>query len=270
MRPIRFVSATSTALLAAVLALVVTDAPAADAAAGPAYVALGDSYSSGVGAGGYLSASGSCERSVRAYPQLWAAVHAPSSFAFTACARARTADVLSGQLGPLGPSTRLASITIGGNDAGFADVMTTCLLGSDEGCLNRVAQARSYTDTTLPGLLDDLYAAIRAKAPAARVVVLGYPRLYRPGGSCLLGMSDAKRTAVDGEADELDAVIAGRAAAHGFVFADVRAAFGPHEICSSGQWWLHSLTYPVEESYHPTSAGQTGGYLPVFAAAAGE
>jgi hypothetical protein len=36
------------------------------------YVALGDSYSSGVGAGSYTSSSGSCDRSTKAYSQLWA------------------------------------------------------------------------------------------------------------------------------------------------------------------------------------------------------
>lgn len=48
----------------------------------------------------------------------------------------------------------------------------------------------------------------------------------------------------------------------------MRPAFAPHEICSH-DWWLHSLTYPVQESYHPTANGQARGYLPVFTAAAG-
>jgi hypothetical protein len=34
------------------------------------YVALGDSYSSGVGAGSYISSSGSCDRSTKAYSEL--------------------------------------------------------------------------------------------------------------------------------------------------------------------------------------------------------
>jgi hypothetical protein len=55
------------------------------AAAGTNYVALGDSYSSGTGAGNYDPASGSCNRSANAYPNLWAAAHSTSSYKFVAC-----------------------------------------------------------------------------------------------------------------------------------------------------------------------------------------
>ena len=183
MRRSRFTAYVTSLLLATGLAL--TGAGAAQAsprlAAAGGYVALGDSYSSGVGAGSYISSSGSCDRSTRAYPYLWNAAHAPSSFAFNACSGATTDDVLSGQLGSLNSSTGLVSITIGGNDAGFADVMTTCVLQSDSACLSRIAIAKAYVDSTLPGKLDSVYSAISAKAPAARVVVLGYPRLLPAG-----------------------------------------------------------------------------------------
>src|SRR5918996_1581024 len=113
-------------------------AQAADTAATGGYVALGDSYSSGLGAGSYLSASGDCKRSTKAYPYLWAAAHSPSSFDFTACSGARTGDVLANQLTPLSAATALVSISVGGNDAGFADVMTTCVLQSDSACVSRI------------------------------------------------------------------------------------------------------------------------------------
>ena len=236
-------------------------------AAGQRYVALGDSYSSGLGAGGYDSASGACKRSSQAYPALWAAAHAPSSFAFTACAGALAGDVATRQLGPVNASTTLISVSVGGQDAGFSDVMTTCVLYSEAACLNRVAQARRFVDTSLPGLLDPAYTAIHTKAPHARVVVLGYPRIYQVQGVCLLGLTDAARKAIDAVADDMDSVIAKRAADHGFAFVDVRGRFTGHELCS-GAAWLHSVTLPVDESYHPTAAGQSGGYLPAFAAAA--
>ncbi|EFL27297.1 MULTISPECIES: SGNH/GDSL hydrolase family protein [Streptomyces] len=255
-------------VVGAVLAL--TGAGAAHAtgqSAGPAYVALGDSYSSGVGAGSYDSASGACKRSTKAYPALWAAAHSPSSFAFTACSGAKTGDVLSGQLGPLNSATGLVSISIGGNDAGFASVMTTCALSGESGCLNAVANARTYAENTLPGKLDQVYDAISAKAPSAQVVVLGYPRFYKLNGSCFLGLSEASRAAINNAADLLNSVTAKRAADHGFAFGDVTPTFTGHEICS-GSAWLNSVTFPIEESYHPTAAGQSGGYLPVFTAAA--
>jgi lysophospholipase L1-like esterase len=268
MRLSRIAAMTSAFFVTTALAL--TGASAAVSAELPAatgYVALGDSYSAGVGAGSYDSDSGSCKRSTKAYPALWAAANSPSSFQSTACSGARTGDVLSGQLAPLDGSTGLVSISIGGNDAGFADTMTTCALNSESACLARVAQAVDYIRTTLPGQLDGVYSAIGQKAPAARVVVLGYPHFYKIGGSCSAGLSEKSRTAINGAADEINSVTAKRAADHGFAFADVNPTFAGHELCS-GDPWLHSVTLPVDESYHPTAAGQSGGYLPAFASAA--
>ena len=269
MKMSRIVTFSSSLLLGALLALTGTGVAHADQSLQSAdYVALGDSYSSGVGAGSYDSASGDCKRSTRAYPALWAAANSPSSFAFTACSGARTGDVTASQLGPLNSSTDLVSISIGGNDAGFADVMTTCVLQSESTCLSRIATARSYVDTTLPGKLDSVYSAISAKAPSAQVVVLGYPRFYKLDGSCIAGLSETERAAINGAADYLNAATAKRAADHGFTFGDVTSTFTGHEICS-GSAWLHSVNWlNISESYHPTAAGQSGGYLPVFSARA--
>ncbi|MFC9396244.1 SGNH/GDSL hydrolase family protein [Streptomyces sp. NPDC057027] len=264
MRLPRFAALSSSLLLGAVLTL--TGAGAAQAAETAAldYVALGDSYSSGVGSGSYDSASGDCKRSTKAYPVLWKNANGPSSFAFTACSGARTGDVTANQLGPLSAATDLVSLTIGGNDAGFADVMTTCVLQSEATCINRVNQAKAYVDSTLPGKLDSVYDAIRAKAPAAHVVVLGYPRFYQLGGSCIAGLSENERSAINNASDYLNAATAKRAADHGFTFASVVPAFTGHEICSSSSW-LHSVNWlNIGESYHPTAAGQSGGYLPSF------
>src|SRR5256885_11164265 len=62
-----------TALLGAVAGVFAWAAPAHAATIN--YVALGDSYSSGVGAGGYDPASGICERNPPSYTALWAACH---------------------------------------------------------------------------------------------------------------------------------------------------------------------------------------------------
>ncbi|MGK5545834.1 SGNH/GDSL hydrolase family protein [Streptomyces sp. URMC 127] len=264
----RLAGSLSAFALAAALAL--TGAGAAQAAqkiSTPGYVALGDSYSSGLGAGSYYTNSGDCKRSSKSYPALWAAAHAPSTFAFTACSGARTGDVLSKQLGPLNSSTGLVSISIGGNDAGFGDTMTTCVLNGDSACLARIDQARTYVRNTLPGELDKVYTAIKGRAPAAHVVVLGYPRFYKLGATTCGGLSEAKRTAINAAADLLNSVIAKRAADHGFSYGDAAAGFTGHELCS-GSPWLNSVTFPIDSSYHPNAAGQAGGYLPVFSSAA--
>jgi hypothetical protein len=264
MRRSRLAVFVSSLLLAAGAALTgAATAQASSLAPTGGYAALGDSYSSGVGAGSYISSSGECKRSTKAYPYLWATAHSPSTFDFTACSGARTGDVLSGQLGPLSSATGLVSISVGGNDAGFADVMTTCVSQSDSACISRINTARAYVDSTLPGKLDSVYSAIRSKAPNAHVVVLGYPRFYQLGTTCL-GLSEAKRKAINDASDHLNTAIAKRAANHGFTFGDVRPAFTGHEICS-GDSWLHSVNWlNIGESYHPKAPGQSGGYLPVL------
>jgi lysophospholipase L1-like esterase len=262
MRRRRPTTAIATLAFATVAGLYFTSPAYAD---GSAYVALGDSYSSGNGAGNYDSASGGCHRSFNSYPYLWKNAHAPSSFADTSCSGAVTTDVTNSQLGPLNSSTTLVSLTIGGNDAGFSSVMSTCVTGSDSGCVNRVDQAEAYARNVLPGRLDATYHAIRAKAPNAKVVVLGYPLLYKLNVPCI-GMSPTKHRKIDEGADILDGVIKTRAQAHGFVFGDVRTTFAGHELCS-GHDWLHSVVLsPSWASYHPTATGHADGYYPVLEA----
>ena len=67
------------------------------------YVALGDSYSSGLGAGD--EGDGSCDQSPNAYSTLWAAQNAPASYVTEACSGATTSDVISSQLSALSGST---------------------------------------------------------------------------------------------------------------------------------------------------------------------
>jgi lysophospholipase L1-like esterase len=242
--------------------------PSADAA-GANYVALGDSYASGVGSGSYTSASGSCLRSTLAASQLWANSHAPASFKFVACSGAKTTDVNANQLSALSSSTTLVSITIGGNDVGFSTVMEDCVLYSTSTCVSEVDAAENTARTQLPGWLDTTYNGIRSHAPNARVVVVDYTRFYHDLWYCV-GLSSTDRNKINEGADVLDGVFQSAASRHGFYFADVRSAFANgHEICDSNSW-LHSVDWSnITQSYHPTAAGQSGGYLPAFTALAG-
>jgi lysophospholipase L1-like esterase len=232
----------------------------AQAAAPVDYVALGDSYSSGVGAPPYLS--GGCNRSNNSYTAKWAATHQVSSFSFPACGGATTADVQSSQLASVNADTDLVTITIGGNDVGFANTMINCTLGSDSACVTSVNNGITATNNTLPARLDATYAAIRSRAPQARVIVLGYPRLISPTGSCgLFNLSTAKRTALNNGADVLSAVIGARASAAGFTYLDARGPFSTHGACG-GSPWINGLNLlAIGDSYHPNSAGYGQGYL---------
>lgn len=232
-------------------------------AAAVEYVALGDSYSSGVGAGSYIDEG--CKRSSNAYPQLWADANGADSFSFVACSGATTGDVASEQLSALGSGTTLVSITVGGNDAGFSSVMTTCVTNSDSACVSKAEEAQTFARDVLPGRLDDLYTQIRDRAPNAEVVVLSYPRLYTITDSCA-GLSNTKRTALNEAADTLATETEKEVAEAGFTFADARDTFAGHELCS-GDDWLNAVTWPIGDSYHPTARGQENGYLPAISSA---
>lgn len=238
----------------------------AQAAATVNYVALGDSYSSGTGAGSYDSSG--CTRSSKAYAPLWAAAHSPASFRFVACSGAVTADVRNNQLSALDSDTTLVTITIGGNDAGFAEVVITCQLLSDSACADAVSDSTAFVNNTLPARLDQTYAAIRSRAPNAKLMVLGYPRLFELSSGCgLLGMSLAKRKTVNAGADVLAGVIAARARAAGATFVDSRSAFSGHGVCASGAW-INGVT-PLTGAYHPNAKGHASGYLSALTSAIG-
>ncbi len=242
--------------------------PAVGAASAVSYIALGDSYSSGLGSGSYISSSGSCDRSTNAYPEQWAAANSPASFVSVACTGATTSDVINGQVSALGPGTTLVSITIGGNDAGFSTVMETCVLHSTSTCVSAVARASDFVTRQLPARLTSTLRAIRQHAPGARIVVLGYPDLYdlSKSGSCI-GLSTQDRTALNSGADALDSALSAAvnaAADRNIVYADVRGQFAGRVICDSGSW-LHSVNLlAISSSYHPTASGQKLGYQPVF------
>jgi len=251
-------------ILAVTSALVAATAAAIPAKASTVnYVALGDSYSSGVGAGNYYSSSGSCDRSPNAYPALWAAANSPASFTFAACSGAKTSDVINSQLSSVTSSTTLVSLTIGGNDAGFSGIMEDCVLYSTSTCESEISSAENYVRTTLPGSLNTMLSDIRAKAPSARIVLVGYPHFYDLNVWLCLGLSSADHSAIDAGIDVLDGVLSTAAADNGDVFSDARPAFSGHELCT-GDGWLNSVTIPIGDSYHPTATGQKDGYLPTF------
>ena len=229
--------------------------PAAGAAAQSQYVALGDSYSSGVGTRVFYGESGSCKRSPDAYAPRIASARG-YALSFQACSGAKTTDVNSKQLGTLSSSTALVTITIGGNDAGFSEVLINCALYFFT-CQGAIESADSFIQGKLPALLDTTYNDIRAKAPSAHVVVLGYPHLFTSTGStCNVNfLTSEHEKELNHTADILAGVISARASAHGFTFVDPRNAFLPHEVCSSTEW-LNGQSLPLEESYHPNVKGQ--------------
>jgi lysophospholipase L1-like esterase len=260
-------------VLAAALAAVSLAAVSLSAAAAPAraaapaggvrYIALGDSYSSGLGAGFMISSSGACARSTKAYSRLWDLAHHPAAYKSVACAGATTSTVITSQLPALSAATTLVSITVGGNDAGFAVTIEACVLHPGARCRAAIAAAEAKIRAQLPGRLNNVLRDIRGAAPNARVVVLGYPDLYDASRICI-GPGSADRAALNQAAAQLDAAIKAAAGRAGDTFADPRPAFAGHSICDPASW-LHAVSVMyISQSFHPTADGQAHGYLPAF------
>ena len=243
---------------AVVMLLVALAAPAQ--AATVDYVALGDSYAAGTGAGRYEPNARGCLRSKVAGPALWAASHATATFSFPACAGATARSVMATQLSGLSADTDLVTITVGATEAGFVNVMTTCTLRGDAACTRAVSAAEVFVVQQLPAQLDQAYAEIRRRAPAAKVIVVGYPRLFELG-PCRGGLSLTKRSVLNRGADTLAEVTAQRAIAAGFLFADSRPRFAGHGLCSPDPWINGVILSNLRESYHPNAKGQANGYL---------
>ena len=255
-------------------ALVVLLAPAAGAApaldlSATRYVALGDSYAAGVGTTPDTD-SGECRRSDRSYPALWAAQNDPASFVSVACSGANSAEVVAKQVRAVGRDTTLVTITAGGNDTGFAPVLATCSTApDDESCFRAIRGGEHAARFVAPGGLISTIVGVRLQAPDAKIVVLGYPRLFEPGACDVPGVPNAvRREALNRAADTLNASLAD--AAHRFrgQFVDVRDAFAGHGICGSDPWITPPAQPTTPAVYHPNARGYAEGYLPALTAAA--
>ena len=238
-------------------------------AAAPVYVALGDSYASGTGTRSYISDGTTCQRSTKAYPSLIAAARG-YALNFRACSGARVSDVTNTQLSALTTATTYVTISVGGNDAGFADVLTECAMpGWMSSCNAAINTAQAYINNTLPTQLSTLYAAIRTRAPYATVVVVGYPLVFM-GEDCnaFTWFSPDEESRLNQTADLLNARTAAVAGSRGFTFADPTSAFVGHAVCDAVEY-INGLSSPISESYHPNVLGHSGGYTPVVSSAVG-
>jgi hypothetical protein len=122
-------------------------------------------------------------------------------------------------------------------------------------------------DGVLPARLASLYAAVRARAPRATVVVAGYPRVFG-GEDCnaMTWFSPTEQARLNATADRLNRRIATAAQAAGIRYSSPTAAFVGHAVCDEPEW-INGLSYPVVESYHPNRLGQAAGYAPLVGSA---
>lgn len=227
------------------------------------YVGLGDSYSAGVGT---YAPRDACYRSPYGYPALLAQRQG-LQLDYQACSGATTSDVAADQVGALTNATDFVTMTIGGNDVGFADVITECAQpGWISNCKGAISTARTILNQRMPGRYNTLFTTIADRAPNADVVIGGYPRLFN-GEDCNLFtfFSGSEMSSLNNATDELDSLIRTTSTSAGFDYVDPRTAFLGHAVCDDREW-INGLSLPIIESYHPNRAGNVG-YANVFAPA---
>ncbi|KQT91142.1 lipase [Marmoricola sp. Leaf446] len=276
----RRLAALSLSIAAAVSAGLVTTAPASTATTGttptpPSYVALGDSYSA---ASGVLPVSPTappqCLRSTRNYPAVIAAATARPVRDVT-CGGADTTDYresqypgVAPQLDAVSSSTELVTMTIGGNDSGvFVGAITTCgtagasTAGRGSPCRDRYGSSFEDTirTTTYPALVRALQD-VRAKAPDARVAILGYPWIVPSSGRCFpqLPIADGDVPYLRSLQATLNDAVARAAAATGATYVALDGVSEGHDACKPiGTRWVEPVvgtTNPV--IVHPNALGE--------------
>ena len=291
----------------------VTPTPSPSAAFSP-YVALGDSYSSGEGAPDPTFMFGTdqvnynlCHRSVAAYPEVVYNTFANKYpwFFFKACSGAKIQDFYAAnqegnsgepaQLSWLNQHTRLVTLTIGGNDVDFHDVLQYCAtrpaVGSQtckakfDQIVNSEIAAISSTNPNNSNTLAYLYKLIKKDAPNAKVLVVGYPRLFpvKPPHFCLTGAPQLSRLDVGSpaffirsdmdwfnrEGFILDAAIERitnyeKKQGGDFTYVNTYNALNGHELCTGDPYINRAiidttsidLEKLVSWSFHPKILGQ--------------
>jgi len=266
----------------AALAFLVTTAPAAGAAPGGVYVALGDSYTS---APLVLNQTGrpiDCGRSDHNYPSLIAAELAPALLVDVSCGSAETKDMFAPQTGlPLGGTNppqldalradaTLVTVGIGGNDAGLVSVGVKCArlgLFDPFGTACRDFYAPGGNDTVQARIeatrpkIDAVLQGIHQRSPNARVAIVGYPNvLPLNGGSCypLVPLSADDVSYIDSLIRRINAMIAEQAAKNDAEYVDTYTDSIGHDVCKLPPTrWFEGLI-PTEPAYplHPNGKGE--------------
>jgi lysophospholipase L1-like esterase len=248
-------------------ALLIVLSLAGSALAADKYVALGDSYSAGNGANS-TNLNSSCNRNTYAYPYLLSQQKG-YALTFVACAGAVTGDIINNQVNSVTSDTKVVTITIGGNDIGFTNLILAC---TTLGCSSQIASSQAKINNELPAKLNSTYAAIKAKAPTAKVVVLGYGRPFaNPPRTCLgaTGVSSSEETSLTTLVDSLNNTIKARALAYGFSYADVNPYWAGHDVCASNPFTNGLTLLHTADSYHPTRNGYANGDVPAIRAILG-
>ena len=209
---------------------------------GTAYVAMGDSYTSGPNIPTQSSAAGGCDRSSHDYPSDVAAA-LKLTLTDVSCSGATTANILNTtqdvspgpdnppQLSAVGSATQVVSLQIGGDNLGFTSIIENCIALTPWGPTKVGTNCRNYYDpggknslasdvTALAQPIATILADIHTAAPGAKVFVVGYPDILPQNGACWPSMpfETADAEYLNSIEQDLNSMLQETAAANGATF----------------------------------------------------
>ena len=275
---------TAAGLLAAAFGLAVAVPSQATAAPGTAdrintspYVAMGDSYSSAAGVNPLdPTAPPTCSRSLLNYAHDIARATTPSSFTDVTCSGAKTSDFFSSQATGVPPqlaavtrNTRFVTMTIGGNDENvFANSFFGCITVSAGNPLGNPCQQK-YGQHFVNLIVTQTYrhlitalTAVHRKAPAATVVILGYPQILPEFGqlACYPSMPVSLGDVhwLHEEQEVLNNVVSRAALQTGTRFINMGPSSRGHDACQpETRRWIEPATNPINAfPVHPNATGE--------------
>ena len=257
-------------------------APAAPAPPAPSirYVALGDSYTSAPGVTPTdPTAPPACGRSAVNYPHL-VAERLAAQLTDVSCGGAQTMSLyeaqypgVPAQLDSLRQDTTLVTLGIGGNDNDlFATVMARCVAGAGDiaagetaPCRARYAEQFSEDIAASGVMVKQALVNIRAEAPNAQIVVVGYPNLFptTAAGRLTCAAAGVPFTPediefLDGVERQLNAMLQTAATETSNTYLDTYTPSIGHDMCAlPGVRWIEP-TIPLSPAapVHPNAAGQ--------------
>ena len=252
------------------------------------YVALGDSYAAGPLIPLQTGQPAGCLRSNQNYPSVLAS-SAGADVVDVSCSGATTDDFSDPQ--PVQPtpnapqydaldgSEKLVTLTIGGNDIGFADIIQKCVAVSATNLAGAACRDSfsSGGEDELTGRIDgtaskiaDALDEIRDRSPEARIAVVGYPTILPdtgPGCFPIVPFSAGDVAYLRDVEEKLNAILAGEARDAGVDFVDTYTPTIGHDVCQlPPRKWVEGLvpTSPAAP-VHPNAQGERA-----MAAALGE
>ncbi|MEU7525708.1 SGNH/GDSL hydrolase family protein [Saccharothrix sp. NPDC042600] len=265
-------------VLLAALSITWTGTAAAAAPAELEYVALGDSAAAGPLIPAQELMDLGCLRSTRNWPSVLAARVGATTFRDVSCSGATTDHLATSQstftgpqppqLDALTPTTDLVTITIGGNDIGLVGVALGCVNVFPEplgvSCKDRLTAGGDQIAAKIDAYAAEFAAgldAVKARAPRAEVVVVGYGTYVRPGG-CHPKEPIWARDAdyLQGSVHRLNTVLGKVSADRGATFVDIEPPSVGHDVCApvTEKWFEGLVPTSVAAPLHPNARGMAG------------